>query len=455
MKGGSCGTTSRRNLRLYYETCIPALLLVLLVCRYGVPSSSNSNSTVLCVAFCLLSLVSLVHRLVLDSSSTETGGARATGEYRLGADDGATYGILLVPLTVLAACVGAPTSPDSGVFYLHPSLFLSLGMSMTFALHYYWQRITHSTRSQSSKSAFTYLLGTVWLVANVVLSFVSSKHLFGGKLILGVVSFLLSFASALQISLRKELVRALPRSFTLGELTVLTQAYVLIAMDSIFSYVHREPRTGSSLAMTREDWKSYMNVRVLEAVLISLYISVVVLERILRSGKLGERARRGVPGLLLLSAVFGGLVLGHLSLLANTHEINGARWMLNTALGSRAHLAMLAYWAALLAVAGTVYVLVVAKYDGSSKLVLHVKRKSYHLLAVLMFVPGLVFTRPLLHLAFVVALAGFVMVECMRALDIGPCSKAIDVFMRRFVDYRDAGPVITAHFYLLLGCAVP
>ncbi|KAJ2645193.1 dolichol kinase [Coemansia sp. RSA 1694] len=442
MPGDSCGATGRRSLRLYYEACIPALLLVLLAWRYGVPPSSggvanaavvveagaDQSSAVLYMGACLLSLVSLIHRLDWRSSGEDD--THTTAEYRPSADDGAVYGSLLVPVSVLAASIGAAAtrpSLDSGARCLHPSLILSLGMSVTFTAHYHWLRIWHSTRGEWLRTKLTCLILGLWLAATIALGCA-------------------------------ELVKSLPRSFTMGEAAVLAQGFALVTMDIGLQLTHRVS-SGEKRVPDQAYWESRMHVLCLEAAVLSLYLAVSALARIAATNTLEKRARRGMPGLLLLGAVFGGFGALALALVSYISQLNPVRWILGTALGSRAHIAVLAYWIALLAVAGIVYALAMAKgssVSGSSaKFVLHVKRKSYHILAVLTFVPGLVYARPLLHMGFAVALAGFVAAECMRALDIGPCSKPIDAFMRRFIDYRDAGPIVTAHFYLLLGCAVP
>ncbi|KAI8325171.1 hypothetical protein GQ54DRAFT_255139 [Martensiomyces pterosporus] len=72
-----------------------------------------------------------------------------------------------------------------------------------------------------------------------------------------------------------------------------------------------------------------------------------------------------------------------------------------------------------------------------------------------MFVPGYIFAPRLLHVGFTVALVGFVLVECLRVFGIGPWGGPIQDFIRKFTDHRDAGSMVTSHFYLLYGCALP
>jgi len=46
-------------------------------------------------------------------------------------------------------------------------------------------------------------------------------------------------------------------------------------------------------------------------------------------------------------------------------------------------------------------------------------------------------------------------VEYIRYYHVPPLGYSIDMFMKNFLDYRDSGPIILSHMYLLLGCALP
>ncbi|KAK9144401.1 hypothetical protein Sjap_004304 [Stephania japonica] len=82
-------------------------------------------------------------------------------------------------------------------------------------------------------------------------------------------------------------------------------------------------------------------------------------------------------------------------------------------------------------------------------------RKYYHLVAVLMFSPALIFQPSFLDLAFGAALAVFLMLEVIRVWRIWPFGKQIHQFMNAFADHRDSDLLIVSHFSLLLGCALP
>ncbi|CAO0796583.1 unnamed protein product [Mucor circinelloides] len=86
---------------------------------------------------------------------------------------------------------------------------------------------------------------------------------------------------------------------------------------------------------------------------------------------------------------------------------------------------------------------------------LNKKRKLFHALAVIMFVPGVLFEKSFLQLAFGVALSGFIYLEYLRYFAVWPWGKSLHVFLTEFIDNRDLGPVILSHIYLLLGCASP
>ncbi|RKP27544.1 hypothetical protein SYNPS1DRAFT_12519 [Syncephalis pseudoplumigaleata] len=60
-----------------------------------------------------------------------------------------------------------------------------------------------------------------------------------------------------------------------------------------------------------------------------------------------------------------------------------------------------------------------------------------------------------MHLAFSVALCAFMLTEYIRCMRVPPLGAPLHGFLTRFLDHRDQGPIILAHIYLLLGCAIP
>ncbi|KAF5744741.1 dolichol kinase isoform X1 [Tripterygium wilfordii] len=104
-----------------------------------------------------------------------------------------------------------------------------------------------------------------------------------------------------------------------------------------------------------------------------------------------------------------------------------------------------------------IYVSVLRFYNISknSKIERILLRKYYHLMAVSMFLPALIFQPEFLDLAFGAALAVFLGLEIIRVWRIWPLGKLIHEFMNAFTDHRDSDLLIISHFSLLLGCALP
>ncbi|KAK0547060.1 dolichol kinase [Tilletia horrida] len=84
---------------------------------------------------------------------------------------------------------------------------------------------------------------------------------------------------------------------------------------------------------------------------------------------------------------------------------------------------------------------------------LNARRKFFHFLAVLLFVPGILWDPALMHLAFSLAFSLFIFMEYVRYFALLPFGASLHVFLAQFLDSKDSGPVILSHFYLLSGCA--
>ncbi|KZV74673.1 hypothetical protein PENSPDRAFT_572701 [Peniophora sp. CONT] len=80
------------------------------------------------------------------------------------------------------------------------------------------------------------------------------------------------------------------------------------------------------------------------------------------------------------------------------------------------------------------------------------RRKFFHLLAVLMFVPGVAVDPAFTHLAISAAFALFAFAEFARYFALWPVGAAVHVFVSEFLDAKDMGAAVLSHFYLLTGC---
>lgn len=82
-------------------------------------------------------------------------------------------------------------------------------------------------------------------------------------------------------------------------------------------------------------------------------------------------------------------------------------------------------------------------------------RKYFHVLIVLVFVPGLIYQCTLLFAAAGMMLAVFVLLETARLIRLWPVSEVLDRAVGTFLDAQDSGLVALTPIYLLCGCALP
>lgn len=84
------------------------------------------------------------------------------------------------------------------------------------------------------------------------------------------------------------------------------------------------------------------------------------------------------------------------------------------------------------------------------------RRKVFHGMMVVMFLPTIFVDPPFIALALILILAIFLLLDLFRASQLPPLSKPLTYFLAPYVDGRDhRGPVIVSHIFLLIGCAVP
>jgi dolichol kinase len=84
------------------------------------------------------------------------------------------------------------------------------------------------------------------------------------------------------------------------------------------------------------------------------------------------------------------------------------------------------------------------------------RRKVFHGMMVLMFLPITYIDPTYPALALVLVLAVFLLLDLLRASQVPPIAKPLTYFLAPYTDGRDhRGPVIVSHIFLLIGCAIP
>lgn len=84
------------------------------------------------------------------------------------------------------------------------------------------------------------------------------------------------------------------------------------------------------------------------------------------------------------------------------------------------------------------------------------RRKIFHGMMVVMFLPAIFVDPAFCALALALALSVFLLLDLFRASQLPPISRPLTYFLAPYVDGRDhRGPVIISHIFLLIGCSIP
>jgi dolichol kinase len=84
------------------------------------------------------------------------------------------------------------------------------------------------------------------------------------------------------------------------------------------------------------------------------------------------------------------------------------------------------------------------------------RRKVFHGMMVLMFLPTVFVDPTFCALALGLVLSIFLLLDLFRASQLPPISRPLTYFLAPYVDGRDhRGPVIISHIFLLIGCSIP
>ncbi|XP_067825901.1 dolichol kinase [Heptranchias perlo] len=132
-------------------------------------------------------------------------------------------------------------------------------------------------------------------------------------------------------------------------------------------------------------------------------------------------------------------------------------WLVNFLTNTRTRIYLINYWIALALLASVIVFHQSTKQSSGSKpyKASTVMRKSFHIIIVATYVPGLIYDRQLLYIAAVVCFAAFVVLEYIRHFRIKPLGMKLRQMLTLFLDDRDSGPLILTHIYLLLGLTLP
>ncbi|KAI9336881.1 hypothetical protein BD770DRAFT_448642 [Pilaira anomala] len=425
-----------------------------------------------------------------DPSSIESvnrifGASKAS--FRANADDGLLCGVLLLPMVTAAKLVDA-SRKDLDEFhtaYLQVRLELVLFMSVILLLLVFTNEYLHPLKRVIRKRGlFVSSILVSALFTTLITRLSPLTPILAETPITMTIISITMFQWFLYIC-----VVTLKKCFTLGEMCVISQA-ASVVVHGAAEYICTAYYSDSTPTYLHYSDISPSMVLIHALVVGMIFIGVITYPLLRQSRRLAQRPYwRTLPTVqnasifrnkkLLIAVAFYSLtaIIVFFIIAPICKTITGENpfmWTLDFLYMSPSRMFLCLYWALTVITTVVIWVLILdfnptslqsePPFFGSHNngaegksltSSLNKKRKLFHALAVIMFVPGVLFELGFLQLAFGVALSGFIYLEYLRYFAVWPWGKSLHMFLTEFIDNRDLGPVILSHIYLLLGCASP
>lgn len=224
-----------------------------------------------------------------------------------------------------------------------------------------------------------------------------------------------------------------PRYFTYGEAGVIVQSFLTFLFSAAINIPH---------------FWSMTPLQDIDRATVILQVGLVGVT-IICLGLWMVPALRTPTGFYSVSAsVLIGLVIFPLHIIIGASPV---MWIINLLLADTKTILMVCYWiiCCVVAVAAIAIQIQAGKHASTAT------RKSFHILVVAVYVPGLIGTYCLLYLASGIVLALFIMLEAMRLLHIPPLHVGLQQGFELFADEKDAGGGALTPIYLLTGVSLP
>ncbi|KAI8575015.1 hypothetical protein K450DRAFT_263757 [Umbelopsis ramanniana AG] len=421
---------------------------------------------------------------------TRVGRSRLFGKsracFRSGADDGALCGILLTPLLASAKYASTAsnvtdekdTTNDLAYYHAVFELVLLFGIISTFHIHAsYFMRPFRRLSLKYGVLVSTLIISsglTVVLVRFIPFTTIL-QTLPLGYVLMHIIIFQLNLYLC---------ATALRRSFTFGEMCLIAQAGTFLVMNATTILMCKFMPNHLPRFISGNGKLSPIKVLGHAVILGILFIGLITYPILWHSRSLAQRRywktlstgntrqsslrQRKILTALSIYLITALAVIFLISpLCTSLLGENAFLWTVKYVFMSPPRITLCLFWAIAIAITVVIWVLVLDVHDSPQSAhvgtqpatvkqltsSLNKKRKLFHALAVVMFVPGLLYEPAFLQLAFSVALGAFIYLEYLRFFAVWPYGKSIHIFLTEFIDSRDLGPVILSHVYLLLGCA--
>ncbi|KAJ9445142.1 Dolichol kinase EVAN [Diplonema papillatum] len=149
-------------------------------------------------------------------------------------------------------------------------------------------------------------------------------------------------------------------------------------------------------------------------------------------------------------AVVGVLFWVDLAAVSWAFNENSVVWLVGYLLEKKGIALMFSVYYAAVIVVGVIFAPV--NFDKKHRTII---RKYFHVLALIMFVPTILYHVRFMALAMAVAFSVFIVIEALRMSGVEPIASATSGVMKPYLEEKDKGDAVLTHLHLLLGCAMP
>lgn len=456
--------------RLARATAPPALLtgerlvVVLFAARVALAAPAR-----LAAPLSVLVAAALAVELAVDGSAA---GSSSSPLRRFKTRPGASSGILLAATTLPSVMLSQliqlsrllPTHPDGPEEFAYLEMqYWAASISCLSVLAFF---IWHLRQSPSNGIAKHLKYGSL-LIVLYLMTYCWSLLLKtdGGLMVMINMVYMLCHGLA-AVVLIKHILEKFPSCLSFGEALLVSSGLILYFGDMLAHTLSKMEFLMSSKAFIHTPGTRSDMTTIIQGILLGLFLLPLIYKSSLQvwdycrmKGKQQMQAAEEHNQKRMRSALFYISLLVVLMLLVPswTHLVQGLKvhpfvWIINYMFtDSHERLALCAYWICVIYVSVRRFYSI-SKQSKTERILL---RKYYHLVAVLIFSPAVIFQPAFLDLAFGAAFAVFLILEMIRIWEIYPLGRIVHQFMNAFTDHRDSEILIVSHFSLLLGCALP
>ncbi|XP_050457820.1 dolichol kinase [Cataglyphis hispanica] len=229
-----------------------------------------------------------------------------------------------------------------------------------------------------------------------------------------------------------QLMSAFPYCFTMGEATAVMHSFVLFLMSAVTNLplrYHLPPIHDNDISTV------VLQVGILYVVLVCLLCGYFP---ILRSTKYFYLMTINLICFIVLPILY--IIL----------DQNPVMWIISFVFSSNERIMIILYWAiCLLLSVFTILYQILSKNQATTS-----TRKYFHILAVFVYIPGMIYDPSFLYLASGVIFALFVIIEVIRFLNVPPLGGILQQGFATFADEKDSLLSLTP-IYLLCGLSFP